>query len=503
MRKFRLTGLFLIVASLIFVAVAVAINFTTTRSEEKQIVSATTSESINDAKVVARIVTKLLDSTAVNSKLASTKISEPISPVNIVEFLSDSEIVGLNLYSPDGSVVWSSSLNQTTLGSRQQQIFDETVDGMIASGLVRDSSVSGPAGEIYDADVVETYVPISDFETGAPALVLGVTRDVTTALATSIDQSRSAVFQSTMTSLGIGFVVLLLTVFIADVRMWNQQALAIAHEKEKSSYELSVAKLNLANRELRLVGEERRKILSTVSHELKTPLFSIIAYTDILSRNQAGERMERNLEHLSNVKRSSNHLLSLINDLLSSNRMNSIDSGLRRQDFQIEDLLQELKRTMNPILAAKQQTLYIKSDEVSHKVRLDRRRMLQGLMNLVSNSSKFSSDGSLILVESNIVEQKLRFLVADPGIGIAEEDLEALFTNDNENAADGEINFDNGHRMGLRITQQIVEAHGGHMVIQSKEGHGTRVFVIVPTGFDSGVGNPAAIDGGEANPLLA
>ena len=200
---------------------------------------------------------------------------------------------------------------------------------MIASGLVRDSSVSGPDGEIYDADVVETYVPISDFETGAPALVLGVTRDVTTALATSIDQSRSAVFQSTMISLGIGFVVLLLAVFIADVRMWNQQALAIAHEKEKSSYELSVAKLNLANRELRLVAEERRKILSTVSHELKTPLFSIIAYTDILSRNQAGERMERNLEHLSIVKRSGNHLLSLINDLLNSNRMNSVDSGLR------------------------------------------------------------------------------------------------------------------------------------------------------------------------------
>ncbi len=482
MRKYRLTGLFLVIASLIFIGVAIAINVTTTKSEEKQIVQATTTESIKDAKVVAGVVTDLLDAAGTSTEFASSKIPGTASSINIVEFLTDSEIIGLNLYLPDGTVAWSSVVGRPGIETRQREIFMNSLGGAIASGLIRGSTIVGISGAAYLADVVETYVPISDFETGEPALILGVTRDVTVALSTSIEQSRSAVLQSTMISLGTGFIVMLIAVFIVDIRMWKQRKLAAEHDRKLASHELSVSKLNMANRDLRQVNDERQKILSTVSHELKTPLTSIIAFTDILSRHQSGKKTARNLEHLKIVKRSGDHLLSLINDLLSSNGSRSSGTAIQREEFDVADMLRELEETMNPILEAKQQTLAIEGVSDPQMVNLDRRRILQAMMNLVSNSSKFSRDDSVILLESRIEAHDLKIFVADPGIGMSKEKLRQLF--DLDLVQDAAANGNGGNGLGLRIVKDIVESHGGRIYIQSQPGQGTRVSIVLPIGED-------------------
>ena len=476
LRKYRLTGLFLLVSTMIFASVALAINITTTQSEEEQIVLSTTAASIKDAKVVARIVTDLLDSSAVGSNLDSAQIMESASSLNLVDFLTDSEIVGLNLYLPDGATAWSSSARSVEMGSDQREIFENSLSGSIASGLVQGTSVTGPSGIVYDADVVETYVPISDFETGSTAFVLGVTRDVTTALSASIRQSRSAIFRSTAISLGTGFLVLLITVFIADIRMWKQRVLAINSERAMATHELSVAKMNLANWELRQISSEREKILSTVSHELKTPLTSMIAFTDIVSRNQTGEKASRNMKHLAIVKRSGDHLLTLINDLLSSNRMGSMDTALQRDRFEAVDLFDDLRSVTGPILAAKRQTLAIEGVREDQMVQLDRRRMVQGLSNLVSNSSKFSAEGSIVLVESNIEESEIQIFIADPGIGISDEKLAEMMS------VDADLRSDQAQDLGFQIARDIIGAHNGRLSIQSQSGQGTRVNIAVPIG---------------------
>lgn len=480
-RKYRLTLVFLVMSVLIFAGVALAINITTSRSEEEQIVSLTTAESVKDARRVAGIVTDLLDSSSGESVVSTARVTDPGSSADITKFLADADIVGLSIFRPDGTTAWSSSMELTELSSDQREIFANSLNGSIAMGLIKGSSVTRSGGPAYRADVVETYVPIADAETGATALVLGVTRDVTDALSTSISQSRSAALQSTLVSLGIGFLVLLVTVFIADIRMWKQRELAISFERASAATDLSVAKLNLANRELQQVSDEREKILSTVSHELKTPLTSIIAFTDILSRNQAGEMKDRNLEQLGVVKRSSDHLLSLINDLLSFNRMSPIDAGVSTEEFELNGLLEELQTTMDPLLAAKGQELAISGPEDGLKLRMDRRRILQALMNLVSNSSKFSKQGSIILTEVRKNDETLQIMVADPGEGMTEEVRERLLGRKSSSTPyEPVVSGKEGSGLGFAITRDIIEAHGGKISIRSSPAQGTRVFVELP-----------------------
>ena len=106
-------------------------------------------------------------------------------------------------------------------------------------------------------------------ETGTPAIVLGVTRNVTQELNGGISQTRSAIFRSTLISLSVGFIVLLIVVLSVDIRLWNHRVKAIRHERKLAAQELASAKLDLVNRELQQINDERTRFLSTVSHELK------------------------------------------------------------------------------------------------------------------------------------------------------------------------------------------------------------------------------------------
>lgn len=479
--KFRLTGLFLVVASLIFVGVAIAINISTARSEEERIIAATAVESVRDAKVVAGIVIDSLDSADSAILPSVAPVTEELSSGVIADFLGESDIVRLNLYLPDGSVAWSSMPGQSDIDLRQSPIFESSLYGAIASGLIREVQIVNPDGTPFMADVVETFIPISDFDSGSTALILGVTRDVSRQLKESTGQARSAIFRSTMISLAVGFVILIVAVFFADVRMWRHRETAIAHEKELASQQLSVAKLNMANSQLRQINDDRENFLSAVSNELKTPLTSIIAFTDIVSRNQQGSMKDRNIEHLGVVSKSGNHLLALINDLLNFDQSKSGETQIKREPFSMADLYSDLQDSMAPILNAKRQTLIVNNSEDGEVVRLDRRRILQAMMNLVSNGSKFSPVETTITVESQITDNNLQITVADQGIGISERDQAQLFTHFfrvHHQPSHGQ----SGNGLGLSITRDIIEAHGGTITVQGRVGEGTRFIVTVPTG---------------------
>ncbi|MEE8046579.1 MAG: HAMP domain-containing sensor histidine kinase, partial [Dehalococcoidia bacterium] len=315
---------------------------------------------------------------------------------------------------------------------------------------------------------------------GKPAVVLGVTSDVTNELAVGIGQSRSVIFRSTMISLGLGFIVLLGAVLFVDIRLWRHRIEAIEHERQLASQELSTTKLDLVNRELQGINEERTKFISTVSHELKTPLTSIIAFTDILAKNQGGEKKDRNLDQLDIVKKSGQHLLTLINDLLDYSRLESGEVKIEREEFEVRELVSEVQNSMSPLLAAKRQTFVFEGDLDGHRVRLDRTRIVQVLMNLVSNAHKYSPAGTTITMEGRINSAELQMSIVDQGEGIGEADLARLFTKffrvDNE--ATRSVG---GTGLGLSITKGIIETHGGTITVDSKLGEGTRFTFTIPT----------------------
>ena len=481
MGKFRLTALFLVIAGLTFLGVAIAINFSTSKSEEKRVIVAATEQSVKQAMGIAEVVSDLLDEGGVSSNALSSKTTGQ-SSIDIGGILSESNIVRLNLYAPDGSFIWSSTYDRSDVNSRQMAIFEGASDGTVASGLVRETTISPPGGRKYQADVVETFIPFMDAESGKPAVVLGVTSDVTDELVEGIGQTRAVIFKSTMISLGLGFAVLLIAVLIVDLRLWKHRVEAIEHERQLASQELSATKLDLVNRELQQINEERTKFIATVSHELKTPLTSIIAFTDILSRNQGGPKKDRNMEQLEIVKKSGGHLLTLINDLLDYSRLESGDVKIDRAELAMAEIVTEVEGAMSPLLSAKNQSLVFEGDFNGQHVQLDRRRVVQVLMNLVSNAHKYSPEGTTITMEGRIHNGNIQMAVIDKGVGIAASDQARLFTKffriDNEATRSA-----GGTGLGLSIAKGIIEAHGGNIGVSSRVGQGTRISFTIPTGM--------------------
>jgi signal transduction histidine kinase len=473
-----MTGLFLVVASLTFIAVAVAINYSTSHAEEKQVIDSTTEEAVEQAMEIAEIVSDLLSNASSAGNLMPIGGTSE-SSLAIGEMLNGSNIVRLNLYSPEGEFVWSSTFAKQDIDAFQAPIFNKVLEGTIASGLLRDYEVSPPYGKSYDADVVETFIPFIDGGSTDTVVVLGVTSDVTEKLAAGIGQTRSTVLRSIMTSLSIGFVVLLATVLVADIRLWKQRIKSVQHERQLSSQAIATTKLDSANRELQQINEERTKFLSTVSHELKTPLTSIIAFTDILSRNQTGEKKDRNLKQLGIVKTNGNHLLELINDLLDYSKLESGDVMLRKESSDISEIIDEVRSVMSPLLASKRQRCKFVGDLEGQSVIVDRTRLVQVLMNFVSNAHKYSPAGTQIMMEGQIDSGNLQMAVSDQGMGISENDQTRLFTKffrvDNE--ATRSVS---GTGLGLSITKGIIEAHGGQIAVQSKLGVGTRFSFTIP-----------------------
>ncbi len=481
MGKFRLTGLFLVIAGLTFLGVAAAINYSTSKAEEKRVIDAATERSVHQAVGVAEIVSDLLKDGGISSSgLGSESVGR--SSIDIGGILSESNIVRLNLYAPDGGFIWSSTYDRSDVNIKQMAIFENASDGTIASGLVRDTTISPPGGRKFQADVVETFIPFMGTASRTPTVIFGVTSDVTYDLARGIGQTRSVIFRSTMISLGLGFAVLLAAVLFVDLRLWKHRVKAIEHERQLASHELSSTRLDLENRELQQINEERSKFIATVSHELKTPLTSIIAFTDILARNQGGAKKARNVGHLEIVKKSGSHLLALINDLLDNSLIESADVKLEREEFAINEIVAEVERAMSPLLSSKRQSFVFEGEFGGRHVRLDRRRVVQVLMNLVSNAHKYSPEGTTITMEGHIHDDNLQMAIVDQGIGITESDQARLFTKffraDNE--ATRSVG---GTGLGLSITKGIIEAHGGSIGVSSRVGQGTRMSVTIPTGM--------------------
>ncbi len=480
-RRFKLTALFLIISALTFAGVATAINFSSQRSEEANVILMTTEQSEKDARLIADIVMKLLAGEG-QTDSASPDTGDgggAGAQLSIADFLASSNIVRLSLYELDGTNGWSSTPDKQSIEYGQAAVFNDAVSGAISSDLSKNRLVLDSSGIGYNADIVETFIPFMHSDQGVPVSILGVTRDVTNALNSRVVETRSAIFRTMMISLGVAFAILLGTILSADRHIWKQRVRAVQYEREIASQELAATKLDVENLALQETKEERAKFLATVSHELRTPLTSIMGFTDVLARHQDGPDRETNLKQLEIVKRNGLHLLSLINDLLDSGELQTGDVALKPEQFMINESLQAMVETMSPLIDSKRQKLEFAVSTDNALVKLDRRRIGQVLMNLVGNASKYSPDGTLIRVEASGRGHDMQLIIEDNGIGISEEDQRRLFTKffrvDNE--ATRRVG---GTGLGLAITKEIVEAHGGTISLWSELGVGTRMTINIP-----------------------
>ena len=251
------------------------------------------------------------------------------------------------------------------------------------------------------------------------------------------------------------------------------QTVKLAEERERS------AELEAQARELARLDRERSRFLTTVSHELKTPLTSLVAFADVLARNRDSNLTGRQRQQIEVMRRSARRLDVLIDDLLDVSRMDADTFQVQLLEFDGQDFFDELTRSFVPLTRAKNQRLLQDIPQERLWFNADRNRMAQVITNLVSNASKYSSEGSDIELDISRELHNLIMRVRDHGIGISAEDQRHLFSPffraDNE-----ETRSVDGTGLGLFIVKTIIELHGGTVTVESEKDAGTAVTIICP-----------------------
>ncbi len=237
---------------------------------------------------------------------------------------------------------------------------------------------------------------------------------------------------------------------------------------------------------LKKIEEEQNKFISSVSHELKTPLTTIIGYIDMLQRR--GTQDEQMTEKaLKTAKKESQRLLRLVNDLLNINRYHSIDFDFIFTNIDPNALIEEAVSEMN-IKGSQHDTTVVYNPAPLPEIKGDYDRLKQVLINVIDNGIKYSKPDDVVKVTATYDEKDLEITVRDFGDGIPEEMLEKVFDTFYRVEED-RSRLRGGFGLGLSIVKNIVTKHGGSVKIESMPGQGTLVVItlplIIPKGEDS------------------
>ena len=221
----------------------------------------------------------------------------------------------------------------------------------------------------------------------------------------------------------------------------------------------------------------KTEFVSMVSHELRTPLTSIQGYAELLLEDEQIAQEHR--ESLAIVKKNSERLLGLINDLLDVSRMEAGRLDLHRTSLDLAHLILEVADSLRPLIETKRQQLRLDLGEALPAVWADQDRVTQILTNLISNAHKYTLVEGSIMVAARRDDGFVRVDVSDTGIGLSPEDQAQLFTKFFR-AHDRSPQAGGGTGLGLVITRLLVELHGGRITVSSAPGQGSTFSFSLP-----------------------
>ena len=221
--------------------------------------------------------------------------------------------------------------------------------------------------------------------------------------------------------------------------------------------------------------------LSNMSHDIRTPMNAIIGFTTLAIRHiDCKEQVE---EYLKKIMTSGNHLLSLINDVLDMSRIESGKMNLTEQLCSLPDILHGLRNMIQADIHTKQLELYMDAIDVENEdIYCDRLRLNQVLLNLLSNSIKYTGAGGIVSLK--VVEMtnapagyaNYEFHIRDTGIGMSEEFVSRIF-EPFERERNSTISGIQGTGLGMAITKNIVDMMNGTIKVESEQGAGTEFIV--------------------------
>jgi len=266
----------------------------------------------------------------------------------------------------------------------------------------------------------------------------------------------------------------------------NRRSRTQIREKEAARIELEEKQKALSDALIAADHANRAKttFLNNMSHDIRTPMNAIVGFTALAASHM--DHPEQVKDYLQKISVSSQHLLSLINDVLDMSRIESGKVVIEEAEVHLPDVIHDLRTIIQANIAAKQQELLIDTQDVKHEdIVTDKLRLNQVLLNILSNAIKFTPAGGTIsfrLIEepsSHADTADFVFRIKDNGIGMSEEFQKTIFeafTRERTSTVSGT----QGTGLGMAITKNIVDMMNGTISVQSEEGKGSEFVVRIP-----------------------
>ncbi len=226
---------------------------------------------------------------------------------------------------------------------------------------------------------------------------------------------------------------------------------------------------------LKQLDRVKNEFVHTISHDLRSPLTSVLGYTELIQR--VGTLNDQQIEFLNRIRSSVQSITSLVNDLLDLSRLEA-GFDTRREIVRLDNILKFALDTMEGQLKINDLTLHVDIGEELPELRGNPIRLRQLLDNLLSNAVKYSPKGSTIKVSLQSEDDQIIFCVADQGVGIPQSEQARIF--EKFYRASNVPDQVGGSGLGLAIVKSIVDSHQGRIWVESKKGKGSTFFVVLP-----------------------
>ena len=229
-------------------------------------------------------------------------------------------------------------------------------------------------------------------------------------------------------------------------------------------------------------NKAKSQFLANMSHELRTPMNAVIGYSEMLEEEAEDRGLEDMIPDLQKIRNAGGHLLNLINDVLDLSKIEADKIEIFEESCNTEELLAGIVSTAMPLFDKNKNRFETEFDGQLGEAILDRTKISQVILNLLSNAAKFTSEGLIRLAAEHARQDNTDWFVvsvSDSGIGMSEEQLERVF--DPFSQADASTTREyGGTGLGLSISRKFCEIMGGTLTAESHEGSGSTFIMKVP-----------------------
>jgi signal transduction histidine kinase len=390
--------------------------------------------------------------TEVDQSLAREEIGKSATRIKVWN------VHGMVIYSDNASLIGKSFPIDADLAS--------ALAGTTNSGITSGHE-SENAGDELPGPLIQVYVPLIFAGDSRPSGAFEVYVPYVPVQA-SIDRESNQLYWMLGIGLGI-FYALMLPIFIFAER-WRRHSVAV------SASELGE---RLRGDEAERLSEVKSQFLATTSHELRTPLNSVLGFAQLLKLHVHGTLSERQEQYVDNIETSGRHLLAILNDVLDLAKIEAGKLELDVEPIRVDRLVIEATDAVEPLAATKRIPIKV-TGGAGLRAAADERRLTQVLINVLSNSIKFTPVEGRIRVEIGIdAKDQVQVDVVDTGSGIAPGEQDGIFEEFNQAEAGRRPSVE-GTGLGLPISRRLMRLMNGNLTLVESTPEGSRFRLSLP-----------------------